>query len=178
MSGDYVLGEPHPNTLDYATFETKPSPPDYTGGGYEHWRSNELRECTPGTRKEDVYVSHHRLLAVVACYPADEPLGAVIDDLAEKDVHHESGVPWDNRPENLSVVNHGQHSEITQTQRRAWAADAKREVERTEQQALNTPDTCGYPGCDADGIAESPGFDGVRCIPHAKAECDGETIQL
>lgn len=167
----YVVGDTHPNRQDYATLETKPSPREYTGGGYEHWRSLERRPHTPGDRPEDVYCSHHRLLAVVACYDVDEPLEDVLEDLDAKDVHHRSGVPWDNRPENLEVHSHGEHAAITQTQRRAWAADKKREIEQADETPV-TLDACDRCGKEAEQLAECDAWpaDEERCI-----ECATET---
>jgi len=46
-----------------------------------------------------VYI--HRLVAV-----AKEGFDAVVD----MDVHHKNNIPWDNRPENLEVKDHAQHS--------------------------------------------------------------------
>lgn len=51
-----------------ARFETKVG--SGSGAGYERWRSYEYRPSTDPDGKEDVYVAHHRLLAVVECYPA------------------------------------------------------------------------------------------------------------
>jgi hypothetical protein len=51
-------------------------------------------------------VSIHRLLAV-----SEHGFDAVSD----MDIHHESDVGWDNRPENLSVLTHSEHSEITRS---------------------------------------------------------------
>lgn len=187
QSPGYVVGEPHPNRDPCASFETKPSPVDYTGGGYEHWRSHEFRPETPGTRKEDVYVSHHRLLAVVACYDVEIPLRDVLDDLAEKDVHHTTGVPWANFGDSpnfdepgIEVVDHGRHSEITQTQRRAWAADKKQEVESAEQQPLAADDsTCDRCGDEVDVLAECDTWpDEERCIECANETAEGEEIRL
>lgn len=43
----------------------------------------------------------HRLLAVSE-YGFDEVCGM--------DVHHKNGIPWDNRPENIELIEHGEHS--------------------------------------------------------------------
>lgn len=166
--GAYTYGEPHPQTQSYATHYTKPASDGYTGGGYELWRSVERRPETPTRGKEDVYVAVHRLTAVAACYPDDMPLPDVLDDLREKDVHHESGVPWDNRPSNLSVVTHGRHSEITNTKRRAWAEDAKRDAEETPPD----PDADECDGCGeatTDALARSDEWDGEWCIECVQA---------
>lgn len=62
--------------------------------GYERiWDGNE-------------YVRLHRLLAAVDC-----PLS----ELRGKDIHHENDIPWDNRPENITVLDHETHSVITNT---------------------------------------------------------------
>jgi hypothetical protein len=145
-----VAGEADPRRQDYATFETKPSIPQYTGGGYEHHRSTEYRPHTPGESSEDVYCSQHRLLAVVACYDLETPIADVLADLAAKDVHHRSGVPWDNRPGNLEVRSHGDHAQLTQTQRRAWAADKKRQLEQEASQPAGR-DECESCGAVLDG---------------------------
>lgn len=170
-SQGYVVGEPHPNTRETAKFYTKPVSPGHTGGGYELWRSTEHRAATAGAGKEDVYVAHHRLLALVACYPIEMPIEDVLDDLRGKDVHHTSGVPWDNRPGNLKVVAHGRHSEITNSQIRAWAEDAKREAEADADQPLDSTtgeecDRCGEPDV---ALATSDSFDGRWC-PDCVAE--------
>jgi len=91
-----------------ARFETKSG--SDSGAGYERWRSYESRPSTPVEGKEDVYVAHHRLLAVVECYAASTPTWAILADLHGKDVHHENGVKWDNRASNIEVVGHGEHA--------------------------------------------------------------------
>jgi len=174
----YSYGPTHPNQQPYATFETKPSPPEYTGGGYEHWRSYEWRPHTARQSKESSYVSHHRLLSVVACYDADRPLDEVLADLRGKDVHHQSGVAWDNRPDNLAVLDHGEHSSVTQSQVRAWGEDAKREAADAQQARVTEPGTCPSCGEEMDIECTSAGFDGSRCVECAKQECDGETINV
>ena len=93
-----------------ARFETKPG--SGTGSGYERWRSYEDRPSTDIEGKEDVYVAHHRLLAVVECYAASTPLWAILADLDGKDVHHKNGVKWDNRPSNIEPIEHGAHSAL------------------------------------------------------------------
>ncbi|WP_435073496.1 hypothetical protein [Halorubrum sp. HHNYT27] len=63
----------------------------WSGAGYERWRSTEHRPYTATSGREDVYVAHHRLPAVVECYPVDEPIESVLDDLAaeaEADASH------------------------------------------------------------------------------------------
>ena len=91
-----------------ARFETKAG--SGSGAGYERWRSWERRPHTEREGKEDVYVAHHRLLAVVECYAASTPLWAIFADLDGSDVHHENGLKWDNRGENIEVVDHGEHA--------------------------------------------------------------------
>jgi transposase len=77
--------------LKPAKFETRRD-------GYERWKTEMDGE------KHVMYV--HRLLAV-AEYGTDA--------VADMQVHHENGIPWDNRPENielLSIEEHGQlHAE-------------------------------------------------------------------
>jgi len=80
--------------------------------GYEAWE-----HCG-----EYVYV--HRLLAV-----AEWGLEAV----AGQHVHHRNGVPWDNRPENLEVLDAGQHHARHQGTGDAPWRDAERLGELLEQ---------------------------------------------
>jgi hypothetical protein len=62
--------------------------------GYEQWR------CESGAAPADS-VTVHRLLATLK---VDE-----LSELGGMHVHHESGVPWDNRLENLSVLTPSEH---------------------------------------------------------------------
>jgi transposase-like protein len=47
-----------------------------------------------------VTVSHHRLLAAVE---------HDLDVLDKMVVHHDTFIPWDNRPDNLTLMDHGDH---------------------------------------------------------------------
>jgi len=80
-----------PNNEKQGSFRT-------TIQGYEEIRTR--------TSKGLERVSIHRLLAV-AEYGFDE--------VANMDVHHESNVGWDNRPENVVPLTHSQHSEVTRS---------------------------------------------------------------
>lgn len=185
---EYVVGDAPPQRQDSATFETKPTGYDRrgrqdTGGGYERWRSYEYRPETAGDRKEDVYVAHHRLLAVVACYPDDMAVGEILDHLDDKDVHHSApetdrdvGVPWDNRPDAIEVVEHGRHSAITQREMKAWAEAAKEQARAPPPSAA--PDECRRCGDAADVLAESAAFEGRRCLDCATATAGGATIEV
>lgn len=179
MPDSYTTGDATYRTL--ARLRTKPSPVGQggrdTGGGYERWRSWEHRPHTARQGKEDVYVSHHRLLAVVACYPDDMPVGEILAHLEGKDVHHQSGVEWDNRPENLAVREHGRHASITQDQMRAWAADAKAEAERIRR-GEHDEDRCDR--CDefASTLTESPEWTGVLCLDCALDVGSDATIEV
>ncbi|WP_256403267.1 HNH endonuclease [Halorubrum salinum] len=170
----YHLGENR--VQPYARFEHAKAG-DGSGAGYERWRSTEHRPHTPTAGREDVYVAHHRLLAVVECYSLDEPIESVLDDLAEKDVHHCNGVKWDNRPENIEPVEHARHASITQEQVRAWAEDEKRE-RRRRAAGVSDDDVCDGCGEPAEPLATSPGFAGERCLECAKQESDGEPIEV
>jgi len=77
--------------------EKKDRPPRFHThiSGYERWRH---KSCG-----ERYSVRVHRLLAV-AEYGFDE--------VKDKDVHHENHIPWDNRIENISLVEHDHHAEI------------------------------------------------------------------
>ena len=186
MCGPYSLGSVHPNTKAYATFETKPSVryadgSRDTGGGYERVRSYEQVFTDYGTRrKQDVYVAVHRLCAVAWCYPESWSVKEILADLDGKDVHHVSGVEWDNREDNLEVMTHAEHSSVTQTERRAFAADKKRDVAEQEQQALteHVPGECPAGGVETEVLATSDAFTGERCLQCAKRESDGEAIHV
>lgn len=65
--------------------------------GYEYWYSKEGEDRT----SRMVYV--HRLLAV-----AEHGFDAVCD----MDVHHDNGVKWDNRPDNIRIVSKQEHAQI------------------------------------------------------------------
>ena len=69
--------------------------------GYERWdyQDNDDRRV----------VRVHRLLAV-AEYG--------IDAVAGMDVHHRNGIPWDNRPSNIELLEHGEHTSLHESQRR------------------------------------------------------------
>jgi hypothetical protein len=59
-----------------------------------------IRDQHEGDR-DQVYL--HRLIAV-----AEYGIGEV----AEKDIHHKSGIPWDNRPDNLIPMTRSEHSKL------------------------------------------------------------------
>ena len=61
--------------------------------GYEYWYTRS------GGRIR--YLAVHRLLAV-AIHGTDA--------VAENVVHHDNDIPWDNRPENLQLMDHDEHS--------------------------------------------------------------------
>ncbi|ADJ14432.1 hypothetical protein [Halalkalicoccus jeotgali] len=182
-SPPYVLGRAPIQQMAYARFETKPPTPNGdTGAGYERWRSYEYRPETPGQEKEDVYVSHHRLLAVIACYPIEMPIEEVLEDLKGQDVHHncpdvdgDRGIPWDNRHDGIEVLDHGEHSSITQAEMRAFAEDIRRERECSSAENATRCERCDT----RDGpFGTADGFDGVRCLECAVREADGGPIDM
>lgn len=78
----------------------------------------------PDTKTHDrVYV--YRLLAV-----AEHGFDAVCD----KVIHHESGIPWDDRPDNIELMEHGEHSRMENLgerhHRTDLTADIVREIRR------------------------------------------------
>lgn len=173
-----------------------------TGGGYERWRDygyklrgeagnperldylDGLDDEPDPSKKTDLYAPHHRLLAVVACYPVEMPLGEVLDDLRGKDVHHnapevdvDAGVEWDNRHECLEVMDHGRHSEVTQRQMISWAKDRKQRVEEQESMPVDDPGECG--ACGGEAAATVEGVDGVWCLECAAERAgDGRTVEV
>jgi len=66
--------------------------------GYEYWQQKERVDGDSVNRM--VYV--HRLLAV-----AEFGTDAVTSDM---DVHHKNGVPWDNRPSNIELIDRAEHA--------------------------------------------------------------------
>lgn len=148
-----------------------------SGGGYERFRSWEYRPETPRDGKEDVYVYHHRLLAVAWLFPDGWTAEDILAELARRDVHHsapeidaDTGIKWDNREACLHLRDHGRHGEITQAQMRAWAEDSKRDAYADPE-----PDGCSDCGEDAP-LWVSPDFDGERCLDCALAANDGATL--
>lgn len=180
----YVVGQPHANQRDHAAFEFKQAAPDTTGGGYPRWRSYELRPKTPGTEKEDVYVAVHRLCAVAWLFDDDWTAEDILrsGQLIGADIHHELGMPSANIESELSLRDHGRHSEITQDQRRAWAEDKKREVQQQESQPVGhsvDDDACDRCGEPDDPLAECDAWPGeTRCIQCAKETANGQEIRL
>lgn len=189
-SGSHVLRPRKEHLSQIARFETKP--PAYingkrdSGAGYERWRSYEERPHTSRQGKESVYVSHHRLLAVVACYPLEMPIDEILDHLHGRDVHHNCpesekdwGIPWDNRHDCLEVLGHGEHSSVTNSQQRAWAEDAKRRALSDDQPpGVRAGEQCCRCGEDDSPLATSEGFEGVRCLDCATEEANGEPIDV
>jgi hypothetical protein len=165
----YVVGEAPPQRADRAFYYTKPPVAGCTGGGYELWRSKEEQPGYPDGKKYDVYVSVHRLLAVVACYPDDYDIEVILDDLGEKDVHHESGIPWDNRPDGITVMEHGRHASLTNSEKRAYAEDAKRL--RDGQATIDDSGGCSECGGDAEARINGSEYC-LECATDAAAERD------
>ena len=175
----YVVG-PTYSRKDRPTFEYKSGSPDHTGGGYPRVRSIEDGPEVSRAGMGDVFVSIHRLAAVVWCYDTDEPLGDVCDDLRERDVHHQLEMPSANLPGHIEVLDHAEHSKRTgadRTRQRAWFEDAKRDAERREQ-GRGDAETCDADRCDGEAAAT---FDGVAesfCLECATARADGRAIQV
>jgi len=63
--------------------------------GYEMWVTHD------GERIQNVY--HHRLFAV-------SEYG--FDTVRSKDVHHDNRIPWDNRPENITLMTKEEHGRL------------------------------------------------------------------
>lgn len=142
-----------------ARFETKPGS---RSGGYERWRSYEFRPHTSRQGKEDVYVYHHRLLSLLD-FPLSMPIEDCLREMSGSDVHHENGIKWDNRLDNLELLDHREHARLTnsapsQAEQRAFAEDARGDL---------APDREGNrcPRCDerADTLLTSPAYDGRLC---------------
>lgn len=165
----YVVGDTYARR-NVPRFEFKSGATGYTGGGYPRVRSCE-RGPESGHGSNDVFVSIHRLIAVARCYPDDWTVAEIQEDMIGKDVHHKLGMPSANVPAELEVRDHGDHSGITQAQRRAWAEDAKRE----RQQTFDEP-TCSASGCDAEVKAAVGGE--RYCLECATEHAGGETVEI
>jgi transposase-like protein len=72
----------------------------HNAGGYEYFQSS----VWDGEKQHNSSVLHHRLLALV-----DREL----DELKGRDVHHPNGIPWDNRPSNIAVIDSEMHGRIS-----------------------------------------------------------------
>lgn len=175
----YVRGETYARR-ERPRFEFKPTATGYTGGGYPRVRSTERREHTPGDGTDDVFVSIHRL-AAVAWHLPDGTLGEDVrlSALDGVDVHHTTpdggpGMPSANGEAWTTVVDHGRHSEITQSQMRAWGEDSKQQATDDDVAV----DRCPECGDESDGAAVG-GREGL-CLGCAKqiGKQSGETIQL
>jgi hypothetical protein len=169
---EYVRGDTYARSQT-PTFEFKAGATGYSGGGYPRVRSKEYREHTPGDTADDVFVPIHRLAAVAWCYDDEWTIDEILADLAGKDVHHTLGMPAANLESDLEVVDHARHAEITQAQRRAWAEDQKRAVER-EQTALDTAPTCAACGDDAEATVAGTDY----CLACAMTEAKGTDLTI
>ncbi|WP_134672642.1 helix-turn-helix domain-containing protein [Halorussus marinus] len=78
------------NRSEYARVRTLPS-------GYEYWSSKE------GSDRTNRLVYVHRLLAV-----AEHGFDAV----ADTQVHHRNGIPFDNRPDNIELLDAAEHGQL------------------------------------------------------------------
>jgi hypothetical protein len=84
--------------VEAAVEETRVQYADYRDleTGYPYWSVN----AAPDSDKSTLIVYVHRLLAV-----AEYGFEAV----SNRVVHHENGIKWDNRPENIDVMTRGEH---------------------------------------------------------------------
>lgn len=77
-------------SVPYANFRTDRE-------GYERWEQG----GGPEKSQDSITVLVHRLVAVAE---------HGVDVVAGRVVHHENGIPWDNRPENLVIMDWGEHT--------------------------------------------------------------------
>lgn len=176
----YVTGTPHGNTLPYATFEFKAGHlgSGGRGGGYARWRSVERGPHSPDDSARGVSVAVHRLCAVAWLFPDDWDAADILDSgaLVGADVHHELDMPSANLESELSLVSHGRHAEITQSQLRACGEDAKRAASVDDRR--DESDTCDRCGEESATFCESVAWDGRYCPTSAKQCSDGERIEV
>jgi len=92
------------NRVERVALRTLPS-------GYEYWASKE------GEDRTNLIVYVHRLLAI-----AEHGFDAV----ADVDVHHCNGVPWDNRPENIELMDKAEHAQ--HHSKEYWSSQASAEA--------------------------------------------------
>jgi len=173
---EYTTGDTYA-TRTHPRFCYKPSSPGYSGGGYAWIRSTERRPDTPGDGAGDVFVYVHRLAAVAWCLDGGT-LGEDVrlSDLDGKDVHHRLGMPAANGEGWIELVDHGRHAEITQADRRAWAADAK---DASKQSTIDdSGDGCVRCDDELDTACISPDWDGRACPDCARTLSDGGTIEV
>lgn len=171
----------------HARLETRPTDGQYdSAGGYERIRSCERVESDPRDGTVDVYLAHHRALAIAwdidACLPSADFEGVVdLSILDGMDVHHNTpeaeqdrGVGWDNREAALEVIDHGEHAGLTNAERRAYAEDGKKL--RDGDETLPSDDGCAE--CGADSAARVAGE--RYCLDHATsaAKRTGETVEI
>jgi hypothetical protein len=171
----------------HAVVATRPTNhPHDSAGGYERVRTTERVESDARKGPVDVYLAHHRALAIAwdvgACLPSADFEGVVdLSILDGLDVHHdapeadaERGVEWDNREACLSVIDHDDHAALTNAERRAYAEDAKR-----LRDSETTP--TAKAGCVECGDDPAARVAGERyCLDHATAAAreSDETVEV
>jgi len=178
---EYVVGPTYARR-DTPRFEFKAGSPDHTGGGYPRLRSTERRPHTPGDGADDVFVPVHRL-AAVAWHLPDGTLGEDVhlSALSGADIHHTQpdrdrrGMPAANGEAWTEMLDHGDHSEVTQAEMRAWAADAREAVESdtdaTQGTAEDSSRVCAACGAESDTLCIYRGVTEAVC-PECAAAAD------
>jgi RNA polymerase-binding transcription factor DksA len=169
----YVSGESD-TRQSAATFRFKAGSADHTGGGYPRWRSYERGAHAPGATKRTVFVPVHRLLALVACVDAAVPIGEAAARVGSMDVHHEMEMPSANLPDELELLGHAEHAEITQAKRRAWARDRKQTVEEEQQSRIGRVDYCSECGDEAEATVAGTDY----CLDCAMAAAKGRDVTI
>jgi len=134
------------------------------GGGYARVRSWEVDPDSRSGRKQMTPVAIHRLAAVAWCFPDDMTAADILasETLVGADVHHELGMPAANIESELSIREHGNHSSITQTEKRAWAADTKRTLSSSDEFGPRCG-RCGEDLADGEGWTAED-LDGPHCM--------------
>ena len=120
--------------------------------GYEAWSSHNYE----GT-KDNLRV--HRLLAV-AEYGFDAVAGRV--------VHHRNDIPWDNRPENIAVLTHNEHSAAHDEYADAPWRDEQTLIEAYEGSSIN--EIAEQWGCDQRTILTWMRRFGIARRSHSEAQ--------
>lgn len=95
------------------------------GGSHGLWFRTNPRKGYERIACEKKTVLHHRLLAVAYWG---------LDAVRENHVHHENHIPWDNRKENLELVDPSTHSQMHRERKMNWL-DALRATEMYDEGA-------------------------------------------
>jgi hypothetical protein len=84
--------------------ETRPAPGDRLVPSYRTWDDGYVRVGSTSTG----YVAVHHLIAIAEGVPPD----VFWNDDRDVTVHHENSIPWDNRWENIDLMDRSEHGKL------------------------------------------------------------------